>query len=693
MNLEKKTSDLKTLAPNPELVLLDGKNPDILAVQNETHEGIEGVSLPEYIKKTNNGLCVDLSVFPLPKETKYTDQEEQLPEQSFLAFINKVISKGYFFEGLNYKTFITLLYEARIIDAESLKRKQQDGSMLVPFAKEVKLFSSERRSLYKEANLSLNVEGTSASYVFDIPTFPNPDNVWKAIPTEFNIDEFIAFLWGKGIKYGVNEKEVGKVIQDKQTGHVIVAKQLEAKNGVDAKIRTLTDRMERSDVPKISATGRIILAERKNRFPQVEKGVPLIKKDPSKPGMPGRNILGHYIPSPEPLDFNLEGLVGNGTVLEKHSEGDRIIADRGGFVHYDNKDGGLVVYILDAIKNIGGTNPKTTGDLLDLQGDYYEEFGGVTGVNLGGYSFFIKGDVKDASIVSHGGLNETQSVVSVKGDVMNSDLTNENGDIQVESGLIANHPRLRAPKGKIVGGNAENSAFTAKEVRLKNVANGVVIGEKISVESASGNTIFIASESIDIGLLNRLGKGDVRIFRAVPTFSSDEKNEEEIKNSIKKNLDALYAVEQVKIYHGILQKVQSSVQQGKTLTREQGEKLTQMRVDAKKHCEVEKFNEAWQDVDTFKKNTDQLKRSLEELHAIKEKKKNLPKELKCSIKRGGDSIQVISVPLVLNSPEGKNLLEGKTLMDLTHAEMEAWVQRNIPEAWPRLKGKAKVIHR
>lgn len=667
MNLEKKTSDLKTLAPNPELVLLDEKNPDILAVQNEIHEVIEGVSLPEYIKKTNNGLCVDLALLP-------PFNESQFPEKSFTAFIDAVFSQNYFLEGVDYKILCDLLYEPQIIQDELKKREKSEASTLLHFANSQKQFDINRRALYKDDNLTFpeHGEGASAFYLFEKVGLPDPKNMWKIISTQLNIDEFIAFLWGKGIRYGVEVKTVNTVIHSSELGVVMVAKQLGATKGEGAKYQKLTENMDQHIFPKILANGMVRMVEQQNHFPQVYYGDPLLKKIPAKPGKHGRNIRGHYIPAPAVSDFNLEDLKGTGTFIEHHSEGDRIVACRDGFVTYDENG----VFIADHIKNDCGTNKKTTGNLL-LSGDYHETKN-VEGVELSGFSFQIDGEVCNSVIISRGAVQESETGRIIIGrSVTNSWLINKYGNIVIKGDRVESLSRCEARQGDIEAKNGQNSVFIGKKVHLKTAQNCVIIADEVQVDEFASNCIVIASSSVNIRLIQRRTKGfgmdsKTKIIHAMPNFPSDEKIQEETQsllNNLSKVIARLSTIPEMKKYIDIRGKIQ-----GKTLTPDQKKAFETIKSHARSHCSVMDFDRAMSIIE-------EIEEHLEALKKIPQARKEALKNWSCIVQEKAIQEEIARLPV------------GKTLMDLSSEGLEKWITGFAREALPQLKQQLSVVKR
>jgi hypothetical protein len=371
-----------------------------------TKEVIDGVGLPEYITQQPAGLYVDLLSLPMESES---------PEKCFKAFVNAVFAKGYFFKDVNYKYLHNLLYEPEIIQQELKQRQKEQKIPRLLFAATLQKFDEKRKALYKKTNLTfphLKDEEASTCYFFDVVTIPDPafpNNVWKTLPTGLYVDEFIAFLWEHGVKYGVDIEKINTLLtasepEDKEKtfktpskSTVTIARPRKAKPGEDAGYRKCEDKTDRRMSPKI-VEGRAILTEQENHFPYVKEGEQLLIKIPPTPGVAGRKTDGTEVPALPVKDFDFKNLAGPGTRIESCDGKDCLVAAQAGFVMFNECNG---VFVQDHIEHDGGANMKTTGD-LKLLGDYHEK-GDIEGVSLEGFSFQIDGQVIGAKVSSRGG--------------------------------------------------------------------------------------------------------------------------------------------------------------------------------------------------------------------------------------------------------------------------------------------------
>ncbi|UUZ53583.1 FapA family protein [Massilia sp. H-1] len=161
--------------------------------------------------------------------------------------------------------------------------------MLVRFASDIRPFDGQRRTLYK----SVKVVDGQAEYYFEPVVLTDPDDPdGPGITAHLTLDEFIADVWNKGVRFGIDTESVQRAIQFGKTERVIVASRLAPLPGVDAHIIEVSSDLHRSDAPRQLANGKLDLMAFQNRFPQIKAGERLLKKIPRKDGETGFRIVG-----------------------------------------------------------------------------------------------------------------------------------------------------------------------------------------------------------------------------------------------------------------------------------------------------------------------------------------------------------------------------------------------------------------
>ena len=329
--------------------------------------------VPGFVSRRDDGVFVDLS---------------QLRDNGdFGLFINRLFAEDARFSGLDYDVFLKLLYDA---DWLAAKKKAQTPELKI--AAQIVRFAPERHALYRAVKLlegglhaEYLFEPASLEVAYEEPVYGEPDELGVAPiieyasktrqePTTLDFDEFVADMWLKGVKFGIDEKGVRKVIASGETTRMQIAHYLEPTEGRDAEILEMSSHLHRDDSPKILANGKADLRIFKNRFPQMVKGERLIKKIPRELGKQGRKVSGEAIEPRKPDDLDLDALVSLGTNVEREADGEYVVATMDGFLIIDERTNKISV--VEKIENKGGISARTTGDLL-LAVDEFIEHGEV----------------------------------------------------------------------------------------------------------------------------------------------------------------------------------------------------------------------------------------------------------------------------------------------------------------------------
>lgn len=472
------------------------------AVGTLADQGAGQVLLPQFVSQGPAGLFVD--------SARMAGAEE------FARFVDRVFSTDVVFAGLDYAVFAQLLHEGR---AEPAVARLAVG---------LRPFPAERRPLYKGVKIA--ADGMSAEYVFEPVTLdvttevpvlgePGPDGqatvlrhelVSKSVPARLDADEFVADLWGKGVRYGIDIGAVRAVIDKGETVRLDVAHGLAPTAGRDATLEEKTQALHRDDSPRILANGKIDLKQFKNRFPQIVGGSPLLRKIPRVLGKPGRKVSGEIIEPDLPKDFDLASLAGPGTRVDQRGDGEYIVSAREGFLNLDVNSN--EVSITEKIVNRDGISARTTGDLA-LAGDEFEEHGDVQErrVVQGKHMTFV-GDVYGA-IVSSGGR------IRLVGNISGGRASSPGGSIEAEA--RASSATLEAPGGEIRAKDAEGCTLVADTVIVERAVLCQIVARRVEVGQAEG--CAIAGQAVKVGNASDRRDQETLISMLVPDFQAVKK--------------------------------------------------------------------------------------------------------------------------------------------------------------------------
>jgi hypothetical protein len=383
-----------------------------------------------------------------------------------LADVDRLIQSGRYFTGLDYQVLQKLLYD---VGPEALRSAGPDAT--VRFAGGIASFDTARRGMYREPR----IRDGEADYTFEPVTAFSAASPGQPVPAHLDADEFVAHLWSRGIRFGVDIGAVrGAVASNGAAGLVTVARRLAPQPGVDAHIIEVSSEMHRSDAPKQLANGKLDLLSFQNRFPQIKPGTRLLKKEPAQPGTMGLELSGAPIDPPVPGDADLAAMAGNGTLVERTGGAEFLVAQQAGFLNVDPATSKISI---DAkIISHDGVSARTTGN-LQLTGDY-EEFGEVQEMRvIEGEGITIHADVF-GKIISRGGL------VLLSRNLVGGSAVNKRGDITIEG--VASGAIIQAKNGTVTVHRAENCVISGTVVRIEHAVNCEVIGNEVHVGQAEG---------------------------------------------------------------------------------------------------------------------------------------------------------------------------------------------------------------
>ena len=395
-----------------------------------------------------------------------------------LAAVDSILRCGNYLAGLDYPVLVKALYGSGPAFPVGA-----DGQPLVRLARAILPFDEERRALYR----SIRIDGGQAEYCFEPVYLGEDGGVAGGVaerPAHLDADEFVADLWAKGIRFGIDMEAVRAGVANPGAGRMVVARRLEPAPGVDAAVVEVSDDIHRSNAPRLLANGKFDLMSFQNRFPQVEAGKRLLQKLPPRPGAPGFELSGLRIEPAAPHELDFAPYAGEGTSIQRTAEGEYLVAARTGYLDVD-KAGRIAVG--DKIVSRDGVSARTTGN-LQLSGDY-EEFGDVQEKRvIEGNGITVHGDVH-GEIVSRGGM------VRLSANLIGGSAHNKRGDIQVDG--TTSNAVVQALDGEVILARAENCVVSGTRVRIAHAINCEIAGTEVSIGQAEGCAIAGRRVGID----------------------------------------------------------------------------------------------------------------------------------------------------------------------------------------------------
>ncbi|MBJ7312324.1 DUF342 domain-containing protein [Rugamonas sp. CCM 8940] len=424
-----------------------------------------------------------------------------------VAGVDRLFQAGAMFVGIDYPVFLRALYNcgaeppgaASLNAATASAGSATSAAGIAPlrFADRVAPFVGLRRALYKAVKI-INGE---AEYYFE-PVYLEGTPDLQAHPAKLDFDEFVADMWSKGIRFGIDAPAVKSVIAAGGLARIIVARRLNAMPGQDASIVEVSAEIHRSNAPRELADGRVDLHSFQNRFPQVKPNVKLLRKVPRAPGRRGFEMSGILIEPPLPRDIELDTVAGAGTMVENLADGEYLVSGVEGFLNID--PGSKRLSIGPKIISRDGVSARTTGN-LDLKGEY-EEFGEVQdGRLVEGGDISIHGDV-------FGKLQSRGGAIVLYRNLVGGSAVNVAGDIHVKG--VASGAVLQTRQGEVVMARAESCVISATRVVIGEANNCEIIADEVLIKVAEG--CAIAARKIEIGRAGPRKQSEMLLFPLVP---------------------------------------------------------------------------------------------------------------------------------------------------------------------------------
>lgn len=408
------------------------------------------------------------------------------------AAVDSILLRNQYFVGLDYPVLIKALFG----HGPELPRNPR-GETVVRLAADIQPFDPVRRSLYR----AVKIADGQAEYYFEPVFLADAEGIEQ--PTRLDIDEFIADMWMKGIRFGIDVAAVTGAIATGAAGRIVVARRLPPQPGQDARVVEVSNELHRSDAPRQLANGRLDLMSFQNRFPQVQRGTRLLRKLPRVQGEPGFDLSGIALAPDIPEDLDLGNWSGPGTVVDRIAEGEFVVAIQDGFVNVE----GTRLSVGDKIVSHDGVSARTTGN-LQLEGDY-EEFGEVQENRVvEGESITVHADVF-GNVVSRGGT------VLLNRNLMGGSARNAEGPIRVLG--VASGATIQSANGEVSVQRAENCTISGSRVVVEEAINCDIIADEVEIGQAEG--CAIAAKRVAIECAAPRGHSEMRVFVLRPDCS------------------------------------------------------------------------------------------------------------------------------------------------------------------------------
>ncbi len=471
---------------------------------SETLVKEEEIALPACLVRTEEGIFVDLSLFPVGGFDRYLDS---------------LFSNGARFRGLNYRLLNDLLYDYdHIMQVHGIAGRLRLADDVMPF-------SAKRRGLYKAVKVDAKkqhaayfFEPVSMTIIIEEPVYgePGEDGVVPIVgsthkeilqPTRLDTDEFVTDMWLKGVRFGIDIEAVNGVIARGESVRLNIASQLDATPGSDAEIEEACNVLHRDNSPKLLVNGKADLRKFQNRFPQIAEGARLLKKIPRVLGKAGFKVNGEMIVPEMPHDdIDLPAMAGEGTRVETQDGCEYIVSCQDGFLSLDAKSNHISV--TEMIENKGGISLKTTGD-LSLAGNEFIEHGEVQeGRIVEGKNMTFRSDVY-GDVISQGGF------ILFEKNLSSGSARSYGGDVTSNGRVFSSV--IEACNGQVTLKYAESCLIAGESVAIDRAVNCDIVAENVQIGSAEG--CCIAGKNVQLDSSSACRSKETLVSMLVPNLS------------------------------------------------------------------------------------------------------------------------------------------------------------------------------
>ncbi|MYN03010.1 DUF342 domain-containing protein [Pseudoduganella sp. DS3] len=453
----------------------------------------------------------------------FLDLRRLAPE--LVGAVDALFRSGYVLRGLDYPVLARALYDVG-------PELAPNAELLARIADRVEPFPALRKTLYR----NVKVRDGEAEYFVEpiyLPAEELPDGtLLPERQAELDFDEFVADMWLKNVRFGIQVAEVRAALAAPKGERVVAARDLEPTPAQDAQVVEVASELHRSDAPRQRADGTVDLTSFQNRFPQIKQGMRMLQKLPGKAGAPGRTIGGQPMPALQPGDVDLQRLAGEGTLIARDAEGEFLVAAREGFLDVDPKSG--KVALSDKIISRDGVSGRTTGN-LELMGAF-EEFGDVQELrDVNGCDITVHGDV-------FGNIHSSGGTIVLGRNLVGGKAINAKGDITVLG--VASGAIIQTASGTVtIKGRAESCVISAPRVVIAEASNCEVFADEVEIELAVG--CAVAGRSVKVESAGPRKSSEMFVYVVVKDVAGHEAELEALqKQSAKQEADiALWRAE------------------------------------------------------------------------------------------------------------------------------------------------------
>lgn len=472
---------------------------------NQSMTQSQSMAMPVFVYNRPDGVFIDL-----PKLS--------VTEGGFERFVERLFENGARFSGLDYGLFLKLLYDEEWLEetkgktanlkvAESIVRFQPERQALY---RRVKLLPKDMRAEYMFEPLSIEETYKEPQYGEPgddgIPPIIGYEVKTREVATKLDFDEMVTDMWLKGVKFGLREDVIRKLMASGETMRLPVALHADPEPSRDAEIIEVCADLHRDNSPRILANGKADLSVYKNRFPYVKKGTRLLKKVPRKLGKPGHRVTGVVIEPDMPKDLDLQKLSSIGTAIEQGADGEYLVATMDGFVGIDAKSN--CISITEKIETNEGISAKTTGDLA-LSADEFIEHGEVQeGRTVKGKHMTFMSDV-------FGNVISDEGNIVISGNLSGGRAESKSGNVTLNK--RASRAVVLAREGELKAVQCENCTLIGKVVRVEHAVNCEIIADELYADMVEG--CIIAGKKVMIRSAGERRGAETLVTMVVPDNS------------------------------------------------------------------------------------------------------------------------------------------------------------------------------
>ncbi|NYE59251.1 hypothetical protein FHW58_000403 [Duganella sp. 1224] len=480
-----------------------------------------------------------------------------MSQAALTAAVAQVFAAGGYFAGLDYAALMQALYGVG---------PDLGAVQALRLADAVRVFDAARLALYKPPKVSLAyAEYTFQPLYLEQETLPD-GTVIPERPVRLDIDEFVADMWNKGIRFGIDVAAVQAAMASPRAERITFATDLEPAPGRDACVVEVSSDLHRSDAPKARADGRIDLQSFQNRFPQIKANMRLLKKEPCAPGLPGFDLAGRRTEPAPPKDLTLRFLAGEGTEARLLDDGEYLVSTREGFLSVDAKSNRISV--TDKIVSLEGVSGRTTGN-LQLAGAY-EEYGDVQEQrDVTGTDITVHGNV-------YGNIHSRGGSVALGQNLVGGSVHSVAGAVRVAG--VASNAIVYAADGAVTIQRAENCVISGVDVSIEEASNCEIIGDTVRVALAEG--CAIAGRNVEVESAGPRRRTEMVIYVLVKDVTQFDAEIADLELRVaalaqanadsQRELDRIAALPDVRRYLALAAKLRT---QELVLTPEQGQHL------------------------------------------------------------------------------------------------------------------------